>query len=52
LPAQGISILRLTPELLANTCQEQYLIEPTDVFSMAGTYNVRLTLSDAVVSSP
>jgi hypothetical protein len=52
LPGQGISILRLTPELLAGTCQEQYLIEPTEVFSEAGTYNVRLTLSDAVASSP
>ncbi|MGD8623747.1 MAG: zf-HC2 domain-containing protein [Anaerolineae bacterium] len=50
LPAEGISILRLTPDLLAATCQEQYLIEPTDVFSMAGTYSVRLTLSDAVDS--
>lgn len=52
LPGQGISILRLTPELLAGACEEQYLIEPTDVFSMAGTYNVRLTLSDAVISTP
>jgi hypothetical protein len=49
LPARGVSILRLTPELLEETCEEQYLMAPTDVFSVAGTYSVRLTLFDVVV---
>lgn len=52
LPARGVTILRLTPDLLAEACKEQYLMAPTDVFSVAGTYNVRLTLFDAVVDSP
>lgn len=52
LPARGVSILRVTPDLLAETCEEQYLMAPTDVFSVAGNYNLRLTLFDAVVESP
>ena len=30
---------------------EQYLIEPTDVFSQPGVYTLRVTLSDPVVAS-
>lgn len=52
LAGRGVTILRLTPDLLAETCEERYLIAPTDVFSDAGTYNIRLTLFDAVVDSP
>jgi hypothetical protein len=52
LPGRGVTILHLTPDLLAETCEEQYLMAPTDVFSDAGTYNLRLTLFDAVVDSP
>ncbi len=52
LPARGVSILRLTPDLLAETCEEEYLITPTDLFSVAGVYNLRLTLFNAVVDSP
>ncbi|MEJ2209191.1 MAG: zf-HC2 domain-containing protein [Anaerolineae bacterium] len=52
LPGRGVTILRLTPDLLAQACEEQYLMAPTDVFSDAGTYNLRLTLFDAVVDSP
>ncbi len=51
LPGRGVSVVRLTPDLLAETCEEQYLIAPTDVFSAAGTYNLRLTLFDMVVDS-
>ena len=51
LPGRGVSVLRLTPDLLAETCEEQYLIAPTDVFSAAGSYNLRLTLFDMVVDS-
>jgi hypothetical protein len=52
LPGRGVSILRLTPDLLAETCEEQYLMAPTDVFSVAGRYDIRLTFFDAVVGSP
>lgn len=52
LPGRGVSIVRLTPDLLAETCEEKYLIAPTDVFSAAGTYTIRLTLFDMVVDSP
>jgi hypothetical protein len=51
LPAHGVSILRLTPELLADACEDRYLMAPTEVFRSPGTYTVRLTLSDAVVAS-
>jgi hypothetical protein len=51
LPAQGVSILRVTPELLAEPCEEQYLIAPTEVFSLPGVYTLRVTLSDPVVAS-
>jgi hypothetical protein len=52
LPGRGVSILRLTPDLLAKTCEEQYLMAPSDLFSEAGSYNIRLTFFDAVVDSP
>ncbi len=52
LPGRGVSVVRLTPDLLAETCEEQYLIAPTDVFSVAGAYKLRLTLFDLVVNSP
>lgn len=51
LPAQGVSILRVTPELLAEPCEQQYLIAPTEVFSLPGVYTLRVTLSDPVVAS-
>jgi hypothetical protein len=51
LPAHGVSIFRVTPETLAKPCEEQYLISPTDVFSLPGTYTLRVTLFDPVVTS-
>jgi hypothetical protein len=48
LPGRGVSILRVTPDVLEARCQEQYLISATEVFRDEGTYNVRMTLSDAV----
>lgn len=52
LPGRGVSILRLTPDLLAETCEEHYLMAPGDLFSQVGTYHIRLTFFDAVVDSP
>lgn len=51
LPAHGVSIFRVTPDLLAEPCEEQYLIAPTDVFGLPGVYTLRVTLSDPVVAS-
>lgn len=52
LPTPGVSVLRLTPELLADSCEDRYLMAPTEVFRTPGTYEIRLTLSDAVTASP
>lgn len=51
LPAHGVSVLRLTPEHLADACEDRYLMAPTEVFRSPGTYELRLTLSDAVTAS-
>lgn len=51
LPAHGVSIFRVTPDLLADLCEEQYLIAPTDVFGLPGVYTLRITLFDPVVAS-
>jgi hypothetical protein len=48
LPGRGVSILHVTPDLLEERCQEQYLIPATEVFGAEGTYHVRMTLSDSV----
>ena len=52
LPAPGVSIFRVTPELLADACQEQYLMAPVDLFGAPGVYTLRVTLFDPVVASP
>lgn len=44
LPAHGLSVLRLTSELLEAPCQERYLIAPTDIFRDPGLYSLRVTL--------
>jgi hypothetical protein len=51
LPAHGVSIFRVTPELLAGQCEEHYLVAPTDVFGLPGAYTLRATLYDAVAAS-
>jgi hypothetical protein len=51
LPAEGMSIFRVTPDLLANSCEERYLMSPTDMFATPGTYTIRMTLMNPVVAS-
>lgn len=51
LPAEGTSIFRVTPDLLARSCEERYLMSPTEIFAVPGTYTVRATLVHAVVAS-
>ena len=43
-PAQGVSVLQVTPDLLVVPCREQYQITPGDVFGAPGIYTVRATL--------
>jgi hypothetical protein len=43
--ARGVSIFEVTSELLAEACQEQYLIAPTDMFAVPGVYAFRVTLA-------
>lgn len=45
LPSQGVSVLKVTPELLAEPCREQYLMAPTDLFATTGVYGVRVTMT-------
>jgi hypothetical protein len=51
LPARDVTVFRITPELLAEPCKEEYLISPADVFGFPGVYTVRLIVSDPVVAS-
>jgi hypothetical protein len=44
LPAEGMSIFRVTPDLLAQTCEERYLMSPTDMFAVPGAYTIRVTV--------
>jgi len=48
LPAEGMSIFRVTPDLLAQTCEERYLMLPTDIFAVPGAYTIRVTLLNPV----
>ncbi|HSJ55448.1 MAG TPA: zf-HC2 domain-containing protein [Anaerolineae bacterium] len=45
LPSRGVSVLKVTPELLAEPCREQYLMAPTDLFAATGVYDVRVTMT-------
>lgn len=43
-PAHGVSVIVVTPEVLAAQCEERYLISPRDIFDTAGNYRLRFTL--------
>ena len=51
LPAEGTSVFRVTPALLARPCEERYLVSPTEIFSVPGAYTIRATLLNPVVVS-
>lgn len=44
LPTEGVSMVEVTPELLAAPCERQYQIAPTDIFQVPGVYTLRMTL--------
>ena len=49
LQTEGTSIFRVTPDLLAVPCEERYLMLPTDMFAVPGTYTIRVVLMHPVV---
>ena len=51
LPAEGMSIFRVTPDLLAQPCEDRYLMSPTDIFGVPGAYTIRVTLLNPVAVS-
>jgi hypothetical protein len=50
LPAPGLSILRVTPELLAAPAQKQYKMSPRDMVSAPGIYTFRITIFSPAAS--
>jgi hypothetical protein len=48
-PAESISVLQVTPALLATPCREQYQISPADIVRVPGVYTLRATLLSPVV---
>jgi len=52
LPSGGVSVLKVTPELLAEPCREQYLMAPTDLFAATGVYDVRVTMTKPASARP
>jgi hypothetical protein len=52
LPERGLSVLQVTPDLLAAPCKDQYQMSPSDIFGQPGTYALRVTLfSPSVLSA-
>jgi hypothetical protein len=51
-PGRAISTIWVTPSTLAATCQERYRIAPTDIFGVAGTYQMHLTLYNPSTMEP
>jgi hypothetical protein len=50
LPARGLSILQVTPDLLATPSQEQYQMSPAEIFGQPGAYALRVTLFSPVAA--
>ncbi len=51
LPARGLSVTQVTPELLAKASQDQYQLSPAQIFGLPGTYTFRVTVFSPVVAS-
>jgi hypothetical protein len=50
LPAEGMTIFRVTPDLLARSCEEKYLMSPVEIFASPGVYTIRATLMNPVAA--
>jgi hypothetical protein len=44
LPAQGVSVVQMTPDTLAAFCDRQYQITPTEMFGAPGIYTLKATV--------
>jgi hypothetical protein len=44
LPAHGVSVVQVTPELLADPCRRQYQMTPGEMVSVPGVYTLRAVL--------
>lgn len=51
LPARGVSIIQVTPELLAGPSQDQYQLSPDQIFGLPGAYAFRVTVFSPMVTS-
>ncbi len=49
LPARGVSVLQITPQVLATSSRERYLISPSEIFREPGVYTVRVFLFSPVL---
>ena len=48
-PARGVSILQVTPDMLAGPSQKQYQIRPEEILGAPGVYTFRVTMFSPVV---
>ncbi|MGD2207194.1 MAG: zf-HC2 domain-containing protein [Anaerolineae bacterium] len=51
LPAQGVSIVQVTPERLAASSRKKYLMSPEEIFYAPGVYTLRVLLFSPVFPS-
>ena len=51
LPAHGLSIIQVTPDLLAGPSQDQYQLSPDQIFGLPGAYAFRVTVFSPMVAS-
>jgi hypothetical protein len=51
LPSRGVSVLQITPDILAASSREKYLIAPNEIFSKPGVYTVSIFLYSPVPAS-
>lgn len=49
MPSHAISVLQVTPELLADPCWNQYQTTPLDIFGVPGIYTIRASLAGPAV---
>jgi hypothetical protein len=50
LPSRGISVVRLTPDVLEASSQEKYLMSPTEIFHEPGVYTLRFSTYTPVMT--
>jgi hypothetical protein len=51
LPAHGVSVLQITPDILAAYSREKYLLSPTEIFGEPGVYTVQIFLFSPISSA-